>query len=241
MSYVKKIYTFKNAIEIEEYHTARYGAPGMPRQKRDRPTPEQIERQNQRNKEKRCRRKLRTHFEVNDYLVTLTYEKNKRPADMEEAKKDLGRFLRKVRQAYAKKGRTVKWIRNIEVGTKGAWHVHIVLNRIEDTDVIIREAWVKGRVVQQLLYDKGEFADLAAYITKTPMTDPRLREASYSTSRNLPIREPKTTFYVRWRTWANEPKIPAGWYLDKDSLREGIDPVRGYGFRSYTMLRVKRE
>ena len=44
MSYKKKIYRFKNAIEIEEYHTARYGAPGQKRIPKRTVTPEQVER-----------------------------------------------------------------------------------------------------------------------------------------------------------------------------------------------------
>ena len=43
MAYKQKRYVFKNAIEIEEYHTARYGAPGMKRLGKRKPTPEQIE------------------------------------------------------------------------------------------------------------------------------------------------------------------------------------------------------
>ena len=57
MAYEKKTYRYRNAIEIEERHTGRYGAPGLKRQKKKKPTPEQMERQNQHNKEKKARRK----------------------------------------------------------------------------------------------------------------------------------------------------------------------------------------
>ena len=42
MSYSKTIRRAKNAIEYEEYHTARYGAPGQARIKKKKPTPEQM-------------------------------------------------------------------------------------------------------------------------------------------------------------------------------------------------------
>lgn len=241
MAYKKKTYTFPNAIEVEEYHTARYGAPGQVRQKKKKPTPEQIEKINQRNKEKLCRRKLRMHFDVGDYFTTLTYERDSRPEDMEQAKAHFREFMRAVRREYKKRGAAVKWIRNIEVGTKNAWHIHMIINRIPDTDIILRQAWRHGRVVSQLLHEKGEFKALAAYITKTEKTDNRLREANYSTSRNLPIPEPKETTYRRWKTWKAEPKIPEGFYLDKESVYEGINPVTGYKCRSYTLLRIKRK
>ena len=240
MAYKKKTYTFRNAIEVEEYHTARYGAPGQIRQKKKKPTPEQVDKINQKNKEKNCRRKLRQHFTTGDYFTDLTYEKDKRPQDMDQAKAHFREFLRIVRNEYKKRGAAVKWIRNIEVGTKNAWHIHLVINRIPDTDIIMRQAWKYGRVVSQLLYERGEFAALAAYITKTPKTDPRLREANYSTSRNLPIPEPSEKTYIRWKTWKDEPKIPKGYYLDKDSLHEGTNPITGFKYRTYTLLRIKR-
>lgn len=241
MAYKKKTYRFKNAIEVEEYHTGRYGAPGQTREKRKKPTPEQVEKINQRNKEKNCRRKLRAHFDINDYFSDLTYAKEARPPDMETAKRHFRDFLRIVRKEYRKRGAAVKWIRNIEVGKRDAWHIHIVINRIADTDIILRKAWRHGRVVNELLYEKGEFRDLAAYITKTPQTDERLREASYSTSRNIPIPEPEEKVYNRWKTWKDEPRIPKGFYVDRDSIHEGINPITGFKYRTYTLLRYRRE
>lgn len=155
MAYMKLTWRFRNAVEVKEYHTGRYGAPGERRQARARPTPEQVERYNQRQKETRCRHRLREHFEENDYLVTLTYAKDKRPADMEEAKKDFRRFIREVAKEYKAQGKRLKWIRNIEVGTKNAWHIHIVLNRIQDTDIITKRSWKKGKILTELLYEQG--------------------------------------------------------------------------------------
>lgn len=238
MSYIQKKYTFPHAIEIEEYHTARYGAPGEKRKPKRKATPEQIEKQNQRIKEKKCRRKLRAYFDVNDYFATLTYAKDARPPDMKRAKSDFAKFIRKLRSEYKKRGYVLRWIRNIEVGTKGAWHIHFIVNRIPDADLLIRKAWRHGKVTHQLLYEKGEFRELAAYVTKTPKTDPRLRESDYSSSRNMPLPEPKPK-RIKWKTWRSI-RIPNGFYLDKPSLQEGINPVTGYPYRSYTLLR-KRE
>lgn len=237
MSYKKKIYRFKNAIEIEEYHTARYGAPGQKRAKKKKPTKEQVEKRNQYNKEKLARRKLRANFEVNDYFTTLTYKKENRPGDMSKAKEDIKKAIRKIRGEYRKRGHELKWIRNIEVGTKNGWHIHIVLNRIPDTDVILKQCWTHGKVINQLLYETGGFAKLAAYITKSPLTDRRLRESSYSTSRNLPIPEPEEKIYIRWKTW-KDIKPVKGYYLDLDSLYEGINPNTGYQYRTYTLLKL---
>ena len=241
MAYKQKKYIFRNAIEIEEYHTARYGAPGEKRREKKNPTQEQIAKMNQRNKEKRCRRKLRAHFSTNDYFTDLTYAKDARPPNMETAKKQFQKFMRIVRKEYQKRGAQLKWIRNIEVGKRNAWHIHLVINRIPDTDIILRKAWEHGRVVNELLYEKGEFRDLAAYLTKSPDTDQRLVQSSYWTSRNLPVPEPKEKIYNRWKTWKDEPYIPKGFFLDKDSYHEGINPITGFRYRSFTLLRTRRE
>ena len=239
MAYIKKMWRFRHAIEVEQYHTARYGAPGETRKQRRRPTPEQIERQNQKIREKKCRRKLRMYFDINDYFVTLTYRKDERPPDMKAAKEDFARFLRKLRRAYKARGDPMLWIRNIEVGTRGAWHVHLIIKRIPDADLLIRKAWPHGRVTHQLLYERGEFRELAAYMVKTPKTDSRLVEAHYWTSRGMTVPEPRPK-RIRWKTWSRI-RIPEGFYLDKESLQEGTNPVTGHAYRSYTLLRYRRE
>lgn len=239
MSYKSMRMRFRNATEVYEYHTARYGAPEQKRQEKKKATPEQMKKRNQYNRERLARWKLRNNFDVDDYFSRLSYAIDKRPVSMEAAKEDWKAFLQVLRREYKKRGAELKWMRNIEVGTKGAWHMHIIVNRITDTDIILRKAWPHGQVENKLMYEKGEFADLAAYITKTPDTEPRLREASYSASRNLPIPEPDEKVYNHWKTWG-KVRIPKGWEVDKDSFHEGINDVTGQPYRTYTLIRTKR-
>lgn len=235
--YKQIIWMLRNAIEIEEFHDGRYGAPGQKRQPKKKPTKEQMARKNQRLKEARARRKLRQHFEINDYFTRISYRVDERPPDMAKAKEDFKAFTRIVRREYRKRGHELKWLRNIEVGTKNAWHIHIVVNRIPDTDLILAKAWKHGSIHNQLIYDQG-FAKIAAYITKTPLTDPRLREASYSASKNLPVPEPEKK-EIRWKTF-HKVRPPKGYYLEKDTYFEGINAM-GYKYRTYTFLRFTRD
>lgn len=239
MSYKSMRMRFRNVIEVYEYHTARYGAPEQKRQEKKKATPEQIKKRNQYNRERLARWKLRNNFDVDDYFSRLSYAIDKRPASMEAAKEDWKAFLQVLRREYKKRGAELKWMRNIEVGTRGAWHIHIIVNRIPDTDIILRKAWPHGQVENKLMYEKGEFADLAAYITKTPDTEPRLREASYSASRNLPIPEPDEKVHKHWETWG-KVRIPKGWEVEKDSFHEDINSVTGQPYRTYTLIRTKR-
>lgn len=235
--YGKNIYRFINAVEVREFHSAKYGAPGMGRVKKQKPTPEQMEKINQSNRERKARHKLRTYFDIHDYFVDLTYRKDARPPDMRTAKKHFSHFIRRVRAEYRKRGEPLFWMRNVEVGTKGAWHIHLIINRIPDTDIILDEAWEHGIVQYESMKKKGEFRQLASYITKTPRTEPRLKEADYSCSRNMPLPPPEKKVISRWAVW-KEIKIPKGFYLDKDSIHEGINPVTGYPYREYTFLRI---
>ncbi len=234
--YKRLTYVFQNVIEVYEYLDGRYGARGSPREKKKKPTPEQVKKRNQWNRERKARHKLRTWFHPNDYLVTLTYRKSDRPPDMKTAVKQLGKYLRPVRRAYQKAGHELRYMRNIEVGTRGAWHIHIIVNRITDADLILN-SWPHGGVNFKLLYEQGNFRELAAYITKTPETDPRLKESSYHGSQNLPVPEPDVK---RMAYWKKEPKPPKGYCIDKEEYHEGINPVTGCKYRYYTMIPFHR-
>lgn len=234
--YKRVIHRFKNAIEVYEYLDGRYGARGEPRRKKEKPTPEQMDKRNQWNREKKARHKLRTYFDINDYFSCLTYRREDRPPDMQTAKKQFSDAIKIIRREYRKRGKELYWIRNIEVGTKGAWHIHICVNRIPDTDLILKKAWKFGCVTNKLMYEQGEFRELAEYITKTPKTDKRLKESSYSTSKNMPLPEPE----VRKVKRLGKPKEVEGFYLDKPSFHEGENRVTGYPYRCYTLLRYRR-
>ena len=101
--YKRKSYDLGDIREVMEYHNGRYGAPGMPREKKKKATPEQIRKVNQWNKERKCWRKMKLNFQENDYWVTLTYKLENRPQDMKEAAKDFERWRDKVRRQYRKR------------------------------------------------------------------------------------------------------------------------------------------
>ena len=105
MAYKKKTWEFRRAIEVMEYHTARYGAPGQKREKKKKPTKEDMEKVNQYTKERKARHRLRTYFYKNDYFSCLTYRVDARPPDMQAAKEGLERSTENHPQGIQETGR----------------------------------------------------------------------------------------------------------------------------------------
>lgn len=241
-----------DVLDVEEYHDGNYGSPGKSRQKKEKPTREQVRQINQRNKVRRCRWRLIQYFDQGDLFITWTYEVGNRPPDMAGALKDFQNAMQKIRKIYRARGVPLYWIRNIEKGTKGAWHIHLVIKQTPEGDAaaIVTKAWTKGGTyVAEIRHSKftgDDMEQLANYLTKDEHTaetkadgtpgKPRIAESSYNTSRNMPLPEPKEDKLVRWKP---EVKPPKGYYIAR--IHEGINPVTGFLYRSYTLIRLKTQ
>lgn len=237
-------------LEVEEYHDGNYGAPGKGRQKKKKPTKGQMEYINLLNKARRCRLRMLEYIDEGDYFGTWTYRKSERPPDMREALKQFEKAIRKVRSYYKKQGYELFWFRNIEQGTRGAWHIHFVMNRIPGAAEAIAGAWPHGGTyiteIRKSEFCDEDFTRLAAYMTKSEKTrekkadgspvKPRLQAASYNTSRNMPLPDPEVD---KLRRWKKEVKPKKGYYIAR--IHEGINPATGYKYRRYTMIRLERK
>ena len=229
--YTRVTYIFPDGIEVHEYHSARYGAPGQKRKKKQRPTPEAAKKVNLRKKEQRIRHQLRMNFTEHDYWIRLSYKKGERPPNIEAAKKIMQNFRRRLQRRYKKAGVPFRWIQKTEVGERGAIHHHMVLPRIPDLDIILKECW-QGGLNFDLTYKAGNFAKLAEYIAKEEGA-----VSEITCSRNL--KEPKVKKQrMLGRTFEKMPKKRKNYELDKDSMVEGVNPW-GYPYRIYTMRRIR--
>lgn len=251
MSYLRKTTKAGPVIDVLEYHNGRYGAPGQKREKKRKATPEEMARANQRSKEKRIWLKILANFTDGDFYLTLTYERDKRPKDIEEAKADFSRFIRKIKTKYKKNGEELKWIRNIEKGSKGGWHVHAIMsapkNNREDILKYIQNEWVAlhGRVWCELMNrtikpEDGPFRRLAEYVAKSGGVKAKNgstpKEASFSASRNL-VTPISKTVKRPYRTWRRKPRAPKGYHILERTLRQINNPLTGCPCREYVMVK----
>ena len=243
--YTKTECRINDKLEVAKNYPWRAGAPGVKREEKKKPTPEEMERQNLWRRERDLRRTIELNFKGGDYHVILTCRKNERP-DMEEAMKVIREFRDKLRKAYKKQDWELKYIITTELGERGAVHWHVICNEEQDdktsTVKIIRKIWKRGRPYFVPLDDDREYGKLAAYIIKE--TSKRIREGktleklSYMCSRNMikPVERKKK---VRAAGWRMEPKAPRGWRLDENSVVNGRNPYTGMPYQHYTLYRIQ--
>ncbi|SFA87954.1 hypothetical protein SAMN05216249_10474 [Acetitomaculum ruminis DSM 5522] len=253
--YWKDTWTFKESVEYEFKWAGQYGAKGEKRQKKLKATPDQIKKQNQYQKEKKIRRLIKANFKEHDFWCCLKYPKGTRKP-LDEVKKDLAKFLRRLRRDYKKKDNDLKFIYRVEIGSRGGIHIHFLCNRTKGdpaTDIIIQSAWEYGRVNFQTLYDSGGYDNLAKYIVKKPNDEQdeqmsmfpeeeKKELVKYSSSRNLIRPEPERKIYKRWtlKKVINEGIKPReGYYIDKDSIVQGVNPYTGFSYLQYTEVKIK--
>ena len=240
MGYIKKEWRLGKVIQVEQHFPGNYGAPGQPREAKQKRTPEQIARQNQTNRAKKIQRLILANFNEGDWHLVLKYKPGQRPADYEEAQKELKKFLIKMRNSYKKAGYEFKYIAVTERGKKGqALHHHLVIEDIPElTTRMIKQTW-PGMMSLTDLYEDGDYKKLAEYIVKAETKEEaEAGKATYSRSRNLVIPKPKVK-KMKKRIWPEEPKAKKGYYIEKDSIVNGINPVTGYPYQYYSMRLIE--
>lgn len=200
------------------------GKKGRGRNPKSYPSPERVEKSNARIAERKLRRKINTNFNPGDIFLTLTYGGEK--AAPEEARKDLDIFLRRLRRAYKKIGKEMKYIAVTEYKANKIHH-HLILNDIDSK--IIAACWEKGRPHEVRLDESGDYGKLAAYMIKETKRsfDQEGEEAEeeikrtgrrWRQSSNLKPYDKITRKRVSARKWREEPKALQGYELNKDSI-----------------------
>lgn len=241
MIYKKITYDMGVVIQIEKSYPGNYGAPGQARGKKRKKTPEDIRRQNEKNRWRRLQRIILANFHEGDWHLILKYRPGERPGTYEEAKAHRRKFLDRMREAYKKAGIPFKWIIVTERGKKGnVLHHHLVIEDISrdgvETVKLVKTLWTHGGEFFASLYEAGEYEQLAQYIVKAE-TKEECGWCTYSRSRNLIIPQPEVEM-VRHRRWRNPPVAPKGWYVVQDSVWNGENPVTGLPVQHYTIKKL---
>lgn len=207
-------------------------------------TPEEQQKENERNATKELARKLACNFKDGDLWTTLTYRPKARPSP-EEAKKELMRFIRRTGYRFKKAGYEFKWVAVTEYENK-AIHHHIVMNNPDGLNVakIIFEQWKQNGIAHHKpLYSNGDYRALAEYMVKETSKTFRVRDGGHrqrwSCSRNLAKPTVRYRLVKKAKKWSPNPKAKKGYRIDTDSIVNGINKWTGREYQSYTMVRLE--
>lgn len=235
MPYIKSICRAGKTKEIAKYHTWRYKPEEKRRKPKENKTTEVQQQINDRQTERKLTRIMNANFDNSSWYMTFSYKKENRP-DIETLKKHKRILLSNLRKTYKNQGKELKYIETTEIGERGAVHFHMVINDIDIREV--KQLWSYGFVKAIPLDSSGQYRKLAAYFIKyfqkTRGTSEQIQKKAYNCSRNL-IRPVPKKHVMRGKDFIKEIKVPNGWYLDKESVREGIT-ADGYQFLIYTLI-----
>ena len=243
--HIRRKYRTANTIEVQEFNSSKVPG-GHERKTKTNETPERMKRNNQRRKQREASRMVDANFNPDDLILTLTYREGERPEGIKGALDHFKKLTAYLRREYGKRYYELFWMRNVEIGPKGGIHIHMIINRIEGAEFLIKDYWRRygGVYIQYMqdLHDQGK--DIGEYITKTAVStlgknDHKVVESSYGHSRNVKKVEPEDKV-ISGQSMHDEPRTPKGWYLDKNTMYEGVN-VDGYPFRTYTFRRLQKK
>lgn len=244
MSYFKTMIKAGKTIEVYKSFTKR--AEGkVERGQREQITPEDMEKINQDNAERKLTRLINANFGEGDYFITLTYQKDKRQTP-KESKKAIKDLIDQIRKKYKKLWMPLKYIHVTEYKNK-AIHHHMIINECPGLNVpkLIRELWTYGRPDFKLLDGTGQYKDLAAYLIKETAKTFKEHEDGhkqrYSCSRNLVRPVPITEVVRKAMSWSANPKPIKGYYIDQDTVYNGVNRKTGREYQRYTMISLDAE
>ena len=223
-------------VEVEKYYTLRYKTKGVRRGEVINPTSEEQKDINLKQAEKKLRQRLNANYGDGDFHVVWDYKKEERPNTREEMREDADKALRELRKEFKKQGKELKYIHIMEIGQKGAKHHHLVINYIDTK--ILQKCWVKGRVKVFPLDDTGQYAELASYLIKQTSKNKELQSKRWNSSKNLIIPEPQKTVISKSEYFRTIPKAEKGYYVEKNSVQNGISKFSGYEYLRYTLIKL---
>lgn len=238
MPYIKSTCRAGKTKEIAKYYTRRFQPGGEKRGKKKKEATEQQYKVNDRQLVRKLTYILNANFDGTSRYVTFSYKVKNRP-DIEALKRQKRELLKKMRKVYKEERRELKYVEASEVGERGAVHIHMVINDIDMRK--IEKLWRYGYVTSKPLDESGQYRKLAEYFIKyfqkTRKTSDQIQSKAYNCSRNLKRPEPQKQI-MRGRKFDKEIHVPKGWYLDKESIAEGIT-ADGYEFFYYTLIKSR--
>lgn len=210
MPYYKVEIRSGDVYECEMYDSRRTAGVRYPRSENENTTTPVQEEINLRRARRKLSRTINCNFKRGDLFITLTYEIE--PKDIESAKRDLRKFIRRLRALLKKMGLpALKYVgvteqsESDEDGKLKRIHHHIIMPHMNRD--ILDDLWEHGIVISSRLKPKGDYIGLAKYITKDA-DGTNGHKKRWSQSRNLDKPEIERTVI---RRIDKNTKVPKGY------------------------------
>lgn len=206
---------------------------GEKRNPKTNPTPEAVQKINLKNAVWKLCVLLNTYFSGGDYHLTLTYAHE---PSKEEAKKDLDKWIRNIRDHHKKQGKRFYWVAVTEYRNKRIHH-HVVCS---STDIdVIEKYWTKGWVNVKVMDPTGNYIKLAEYLIKetdkTFREDDSVNKTRYRRSRNMELPKAQRE-EVSDKEMEDGPKEVKGYYVDQDTVHKYDHAILGVECMQYIMI-----
>lgn len=233
--YVNKIKKAGDYVLICNYTPRGFGAPARRRKKKEKETPKAMEKYNNSKRAEKLQLLLLNNFNQG-YHIILDYPKDNRPETYKEAEDNLKKCLYKISRRLKAKGKKFKYIAITERGKKReALHHHMIVEKDPSILEELTSIWGNHIKISQM-YEEGAYKDLAAYFCKVETKEELTKGRSkYHRSRNL--KEPDIKSRIVSGPLKDDPIIPKGYELIKDSYINGFNEFAGIRYQKYMIKR----
>lgn len=246
MSYKNKEVIIKNKDIIEVTKSRRLPVKNRQRSPKTETTTRSQEEINNKNAIDSLRLLILENFNIGDWFFTLSYSHEPSPKD---AKRLLGNFRQRLIRHCKSINAVVKYIFVTECTPKIHRMHHHAMIKIEGAKLdwqLIKELWTHGFVKPRPYAGEPEDAErVANYMVKKNVnaffTQPQIFKKRWWASTNLK-KPPVTQSIVHRKKWLQEPRVPKGYYLDKNSLTNSINNFGTgleYEYQFYRLIRIK--
>ena len=154
---------------------------------------------NEKNARKNLERIINTNFGEGDLWITLTYDADHLPGTMEEAVRNMQRYMQRVNYQRKKRGLPPAkyiYVTEHDEDTEVRWHHHIIMDGMLDRDTV--EACWKLRsrnTIKKIVPDDDGLSGMAKYIAKDYKR--KKHERRWNASKGLKKPDIKTVHYKR--------------------------------------------
>jgi hypothetical protein len=232
-----KEWTLAGSVIFVKLHAMPAKRESRSRKPKEKPSPFRVIEANHRNMVRKVQRLICANFGPGDGFMSLTSDDDHLPKNRADAQRMANNFIARLRRWYRKHGQELRYIYSIEQGKSGRLHIHIIMNG-GPTSLELRKIWGMGDANRKDLYESGDYRQLSSYIVKetveTDREERRKFKRAFVPSKNLV--DPKPVRDAGRPRDFTDPIPHEGFYIDKDSIYDGVNPITGRMFKAWVEL-----